>query len=308
MKIAVIGTGGVGGYFGGRLALAGNDVTFIARGEHHTAIRENGLRIIEPEGEFAIQPARVSEQFNSVSTADLVLIGTKAWQVSEIAQTIAPLLGAETMVMPLQNGVMALSDLAAHIAPEHLIGGMCKIFSKIDAPGVIRHMGTHPVIIFGETDGARTERAAWIKYTFDMAGIKNAWAENIESEIWKKFLMICSSALLVVTRTNYGELRSNPATRQLLIELYTEIYQLALAAGIDLPENIVEKTIEAVDQFPAKANSSLTRDVLEGRPSEIEYQNGSVVKLGEKYGVATPLNRFVYYSILPSENKALNRK
>lgn len=308
MKITIIGTGGVGGYFGGRLALAGNDVTFIARGEHLGAIKKNGLRIINPEGEFAIKPARVSDQLESVSTADLVLIGTKAWQLSEIAQSIAPLLGAETMVMPLQNGVMALSDLAAHIAPKHLIGGMCKIFSKIESPGVIRHMGIDPIIIFGERNGAHSERAAWIKYTFDMAGIKNKWAENIESEIWKKFLMICSSALLVVTHTNYGELRSTPETRRLLIELYTEIYQVALAAGIDLPDDIVERTMKAVDQFPAAANSSLTRDVLEGRPSEIEYQNGSVVRLGKKYGVATPINRFVYYCILPSENKAINRK
>ncbi|MDA3927911.1 MAG: 2-dehydropantoate 2-reductase [Prolixibacteraceae bacterium] len=306
MKIVVIGTGGVGGYFGGRLALSGNNVSFIARGEHLKAIQAKGLKIKSAFGDFSIYPAQVSSSYNAIKNADLVMVASKAGQVKEIAEIIAPLIGDGTMVMPMQNGVLAAKELADFISSKQIIGGLCRVFSKIESPGVISHMGSDPTIIFGELNHEKTERSAWLKYTFDSAGITNIWSENIEVELWKKFLMISSSALLAVSKTNYGELRSLPETRQLLEELYTEIYEVGRAEGVDLPENIVEKTMKAVDNFPADSTSSLTRDIWEGKPSEIEYQNGTVVKLGEKYGVPTPINRFVFNTILPMEKKARN--
>lgn len=304
MQIVVVGTGGVGGYFGGRLALAGNDVTFIARGKHLEAILKKGLKVKSVLGEFTIKPAKGTSDLSAVKYADLVLVCTKAWQVKEIAKSIAPFINNETMVMPTQNGVLATNELAEFIPPQNIISGLCRVFSLIESPGVINHMGIDPTIVFGETNNEKTERSAWLKYTFETAGISNIWAENIETEIWKKFLMICSSALLAVTKTNYGELRTLPETRSMLFNLYSEIYEVALAAGINLDSTIVEKTMKAVDTFPPNSTSSLTRDVWEGKPSEIEYQNGTVVKLGERYNVPTPVNRFVYQSILPMENKA----
>jgi 2-dehydropantoate 2-reductase len=304
MKITIIGAGGVGGYFGGRLALAGNDVTFIARGQHLEAIQANGLLIKSTKGEFTIKPAKASQNLYSVSSSDLVLICTKAWQVEDVARNIAPLLGDDTMVMPLQNGVSATEILMGFMPKKHIVSGLCRIFSKIERPGVISHFGAEPTLVFSELDNSHTERTALLKYTFETAGIENVWSDDIEADLWKKFLMICSSALLAVTRTNYGQLRSIPETRAMLFDMYTEIFNVGIAAGVNLPLDIVEKTMKWVDSFPPESTSSLTRDVMEGRPSEIEFQNATVVRLGEKYGIATPVNRFIYHSIIPMERKA----
>lgn len=304
MNITVIGTGGVGGYFGGRLALAGNDVTFIARGKHLDAIKQNGLLVKSVLGEFTIKPAKVTANYEVVSGADLVLVCTKAWQVKEVAYHIAPYLNPETMVMPMQNGVLAAEELEQFIPRQNIVGGSCRIFSMIESPGVITHKGSDPTVVFGELSNEHTERTTLLKYTFATAGLTNIWSEDIQADLWKKFLMICSSALMAVTKTNYGELRSLPETRKMLEELYAEVYNVGKAAGINLPNDIVSKTMKAVDAFPPDATSSLTRDIWEGKPSEIEYQNGTVVRLGEKWGVPTPVNRFVYYAILPSELKA----
>jgi len=304
MRITIVGAGGVGGYFGGRLALAGNDVTFIARGNHLEAILKDGLIVKSFMGEFTIKPAKATANIDAVKNADLVIICTKAWQLKEIAQQIAPLIGIETMILPLQNGVLATEELAEFIPKENIIGGLCRIFSKIESPGTINHLGIDPTIIFAELNNDQTERTSWLKYTFESAGLTNIWAEDIQSEIWKKFLMICSSGLLAVTKTNYGELRSNPENRAMLEKLFDEVYNVAIAAGINLPESIVAKTMKAIDTFPPESTSSLTRDVWDGKPSEIEYQNGTVVRLGEKYGIPTPVNKFVYSTILPMELKA----
>lgn len=304
MKIVVVGTGGVGGYFGGRLALAGNKVLFMARGEHLKAIEQNGLQIKSVDGDFSITQAMCSSDYDVVESADLILICTKAWQVAEVAKEITPYLKPETMVLPLQNGVLATQKLEKHIPKENIIGGLCRIFSKIEEPGVIKHMGVDPTIIFGELNGEQTERTTWLDYTFKMTGLSYKWSNDIQVDLWKKFLMICSSGLLAVTKTNYGELRSLPETRQMLHELYEEIYAVSIAEGVNLPANIVERTMKAIDSFPSDATSSLTRDVWDGKPSEIEYQNGTVVKLGEKHGIPTPVNRFVYHTILPMELKA----
>ena len=307
MKITIISTGGVGGYFGGRLALAGDDVTFIARGAHLEAIQKNGLLVKSTQGEFTIKPAKATNKYEAVAGSDLVLVCTKAWQVKEVAKTIAPFIEESTMVMPLQNGILATEELASFINQRNIVGGLCRIFSLIESPGVINHKGIEPTIVFGETDNTQTERAAWLKYTFSTAGITNIWSEDIRADLWKKFIMICSSALLAVTKTNYGEMRTIPETREMLKELYTEIYTVGIAAGVKLPENIVANTMKAVDTFPAESTSSLTRDVWEGKPSELDYQNGTVVKLGEQYGIPTPINRFIYHSLLPMEKKARSK-
>jgi 2-dehydropantoate 2-reductase len=304
MNITILGTGGVGGYFGGCLAKAGNIVTFVARGKHLEAIQQNGLQVKSTKGDFTIFPAKASDDYLSVKDAELVLVCTKAWQVKDVAQSIAPFIGPNCMVMPLQNGILAADELAEYLPAQNIVGGLCRLFSLIEAPGIIMQRGGEPTIVFGELTNEKSSRTARLKQLFDEAGINNIWTNDIKADLWKKFIMIASSALLAITKTNYGQLRNLQPTREMLIDLYTEIYHVGIAAGINLSDNIVEKTMQAVDAFPPDSTSSLTRDVWEGKPSEIEYQNGTIVNLGKKLGVPTPINQFVYNTVLPMEMKA----
>jgi 2-dehydropantoate 2-reductase len=308
LKTAIIGTGGVGGYFGGKLAKAGYDVTFLARGEHLLAIRQKGLTVKSILGDFTIYPVKATDRIDTIGLADLVILGVKAWQVSDISKELLTTISNDTAVLPLQNGVMAAEALGENINQENIVGGLCRIISKIEAPGVINHFGLEPSIIFGELDNTGTARIDLIKAMFDKAGISSIISEDITSDLWKKFIGICVSGLLAVTKTTYGELRELGETRQLMIELLNEIYLLSQKIGIIIEPGFVEKTISIIDSYPYGSTSSLTRDVWEGRPSEIEHQNGAVVRLGKKFGIDTPVNRFVYNSILPMEIKARKKQ
>jgi 2-dehydropantoate 2-reductase len=301
MKIAVVGAGGVGGYFGGKLAVAGNDVTFIARGEHLKAIRENGLKVISVSGDFAVPRAQATDDMSSIGIVDIVILGVKAWQVKEAAEQIKGIVGDRTTVLPLQNGVLAAKELAEILGAKNVLGGLCRIISRIESPGVIRHAGLEPFIAFGELDNRRTERALQIKELFDAAGIASRIADDIEEELWNKFMAICVSGLLAVTRSTYGRVRELEETRTMMVDLLNEVYAVASRSGRALDENIVEKTLALIDSYPYESTSSLTRDVMQGRSSEIEYQNGAVVRMGRQYGVDVPVNRFIYYCILPME-------
>jgi 2-dehydropantoate 2-reductase len=304
MKIAVIGAGGVGGYFGGRLAKAGNHVTFIARGGHLEALNNQGLNVLSESGDFTIFPVDATDELRAVQDHELIILGVKAWQVKKIARDLKNFIGLDTLILPLQNGVMAADEISAEINSNHVLGGLCRIISKIESPGVIHHIGVEPTIIFGELDNRKTERAVRILESFKEAGISAFIANDIRSELWKKFIAICVSGLLAICRSSYGVVRENEGTRKLMQELLNEIYELALKEGIKLEENIVERMLQFIDTLPYDSGSSLSRDVMEGRPSEIEYQNGTVVRLAEKNGIETPVNRFIYYCILPMEQRA----
>jgi 2-dehydropantoate 2-reductase len=304
MKTAIIGTGGVGGYFGGKIAHAGNEVIFIARGEQLKAIKQNGLRVKSPFGSFVVKPAHVSDDVREAGTADLIILGVKAWQVKDIGTALKPVIGPAGTVLPLQNGVLAYEELAGELGESHLLGGLCRIFTKIESPGVILHTGIEPSLVFGEMDNRKTERAERIHELFVQSGIKSRIPDDIQAELWKKFINICASGLLAVARSTYGEVRELKETRALMTELFEEIYAISQEAGIHIEHEFVQKTIDFIDSFAYEATSSLTRDVWEGKPSEIEYQNGTVVRLGEKYGVPTPVNRFIYSCILPMERRA----
>lgn len=304
MKIAIIGTGGVGGYFGGKLARAGNNVVFLARGEHLTAINENGLTVKSIGGDFVIENAKATDRISNMGQADLIILGVKAWQLKDIAGELQSIIHPETTILPLQNGVLAAEELMEKLPAKNIIGGLCRIISKIEAPGIINHFGLEPSIIFGELDNRRSARVENINGLFTEAGISNKIADDIQSELWKKFIGICVSGLLAVSRATYGEVRSIPETRRLMTELLQEIYTLSQAMDIAIESDYVEKTLGFIDSFPYDSTTSLSRDVLEGKPSEIEYQNGTVVRLGEKSGVPTPVNRFIYSCILPMEKRA----
>ena len=308
MKIAIIGTGGVGGYFGAKLAQAGNEVTFLARGEHLKVIQKNGLTVKSILGDFRVENIKATDKISNIEKPDLVIISVKAWQVKGIGEELKPILKSDTTIIPLQNGVLAADELMENIERKHILGGLCRIISKIEAPGVINHFGVTPTIVFGELDKSKTERLARIQNVFNAAGIESRISDDIEADIWKKFISICVSGLLAVSNTTYGELRELKETRNLMVELINEVYILSKKIGVNIEEGFVDKTVSFIDTYPSDSTSSLTRDVWERKPSEIEYQNGTVVRLGEKYGVATPINRFVYSCILPSELKARGLK
>jgi 2-dehydropantoate 2-reductase len=304
MKIGIIGTGGVGGYFGGKLARAGFDVTFISRGENLNSLRENGLTVKSILGDFKIDRVNTTDRFSVLGEVDLILICVKAWQVKEIAQKLKSVVNENTIVIPLQNGVSAIDELKEHLNESNITGGLCFIISKIESPGIINHFGIEPSIVFGEINNLKTERLNKIKSMFDMAGIKSKISEDINAELWKKFIVICVSGLLAVTKSTYGELRALKQTRKMMVDLLKEVYKLSQKAGVKIKSDFVDDTISLIDTYPFNSTSSLTRDVWEGKPSEIDYQNGTVLRLGHKYGVETPINKFVYNCVLPMELKA----
>lgn len=304
MRIAIIGAGGVGGYFGGKIANAGYDTTFFCRGENLNALQTSGLMVKSINGDFKIDEINATDKLTNLEGADLILVCVKAWQVKEIAEGLKSIIHTNTVVLPLQNGILAAEELSTEINPKNIIGGLCKIISKIESPGVINHLGIEPSIVIGELKGEKSNRIIAINEVLNESGINSIISEDISAELWQKFIAICVSGLLAVTRSTYGVVRELRETRTLMEALISEIYFVSQKAGINLNNNIVEKTIAFIDTYPYDSTSSLTRDVWEGKPSEIDYQNGTVVKLGKKYGVNTPVNEFIYNCILPMEIRA----
>lgn len=294
MKIGIIGTGGVGGYFGARLASSGNKVTFIARGKHLDAIRKDGLIVKSVKGDICINPATISDKISDLADSELIILGTKAWQVKGVAKELADTLNKNAMILPLQNGVLAVEELSEYFDKSQILGGLCRIFSSIESPGVINHMGLEPSITFGEIDKIITERTSLLKTVFENSGISCILSADIEAAIWKKFIVICLSGFGTISNTGYSLVRETPETRQMLIDSLTEVSRIAKAKNIKLENDIVEKSIAYVDTFPKDAMSSLSKDVLSGKQSEIEYQNGTVVRFGKELGIETPINKFIY--------------
>lgn len=304
MKVAIIGTGGVGGYFGGKIAKAGFDVTFLARGKQLDALRNKGLTVKSILGDFHVDSVQATDSISSIGKCDLIILCNKAWQLKEVAVDLKSIINDDTAILPLQNGVLAADELEPVINRKNIIGGLCRIFSQIESAGVINHFGITPIIVFGELDNSKSDRVLRIKELFDKSGIDSRISDNIISELWKKFIGICVSGLLAVTKSTYGEIRELPETRKMMIDLMNEVYALSQKIGIQIEPDFVAKSVEAIDKYPYETTSSLTRDVWDGKPSEIEYQNGTVVRLAEKFNVEAPINRFVYSYILPMEKKA----
>lgn len=306
MRIAIWGTGGVGGYFGGRLAQAGEDVFFVARGAHLQAIRANGLSVESVAGDFTVRRAQATDNASEVGPVDVVIVGVKAWQVPQAAEQMKPVVTSDTVVLPLQNGVEAPRQLADVLGREHVLGGLCRIMSFISAPGTIRHVGIEPYVALGELDNRRSERVARLKETLDRAqGITAEVPEDINLAMWRKFLLIAAwSGVGAATRAPIDVMRNQPETRALLIQAMEEIVAVAQAHGVALSQTDIEKTMAFMDGLAAGGTASMQRDIVEGRPSELASQNGAVARLGEEKGVATPLHRFLYYSLLPQERRA----
>jgi 2-dehydropantoate 2-reductase len=302
MRIVIFGTGGVGGFFGGRLARAGEDVTFIARGEHLRAIKADGLKVDSTAGDFVISPAKATDDVSDVGETDLVILGVKAWQVPEAARVTKPIVGPNTTVLPLQNGVEAVSQLVDELGSANVIGGLCRIVSFVVGPGHIRHAGFTPSIIIGELDNLRTDRIIRIEELFTRAGLEITIAQDIQVALWTKFLFIASfSGVGAMANAPAGVIRRDPKWRTQIINAMEEIYTLAHARGINLPPDSIDTVMRAVDALPEDATSSMQRDIAAGKPSELDSQNGAVVRMAHETGIEVPTHTLIYETLKAQE-------
>jgi 2-dehydropantoate 2-reductase len=305
MRIAVVGAGGVGAYFGARLAAAGNDVVFIARGAHLDAIRAQGLRVDSVLGDMLIKPARVSDDPGAFGAVDYVLLGVKTYQVAELAPKLRPLLTPDTLIVPLQNGVETPDELAAALGARYVAGGMCAGFALIEGPGRVRHLGGVTFIRFGELTGEKTPRVHALRDAFVAAGVDAAVPDDIRATLWEKFLLVVPfGSLGAVSRAPIGVLMRTPETRALMLAGMREIEAVARANGVKLTDGAVDRALALLDKATPEGTSSMQRDIAAGKRSELDAWTGAVVRLGARHGVPTPLHSFLYTSLLPLERRA----
>ena len=309
MRIAIFGAGAVGAYIGGRLAQAGEQVALLARGDHLQALTRHGLRVDSPQGDFVIQPWRVTDDPTQIGPVDVVIVGVKTWQLPAVARALPALVGPHTCVVPLQNGVEASAQLAAVVGAQAVLGGCCRIMSARVAPGHIQHRGSlDPALLVGESDNRRSARVAALCQVVGRAGVTAVIAPDIQAAVWHKFLQVAAfGGVGAVTRAPVGILCSQPATRALMTQVMQEIVAVAQAQHIALPADVIPATLAELGQFPPGGTNSMQRDLMNGRPSELEALAGVVVRLGQALGVPTPVNTVLYHSLLPQELQARGR-
>jgi 2-dehydropantoate 2-reductase len=295
MRVAVMGTGGVGGYFGTRLALGGCEVTFIARGAHLAAIRQHGLKVESALGDVHVAPARATDDPTAVGTVDLVLFGVKLWDTETAAKATVPLVAAQTAVISLQNGVRKDEILRAILGEGAVMGGACYIAAQITEPGVIRHSGTVQKLVFGEYGGDRSRRAEAILDACRRAGIDAELSPDIRRAIWEKFVfLVALSGTTTTMRMPIGPIRSNPQTRAFLHDAMREVVAVARAEGVQLPPHFADNRLAFGDSLPSTMTSSMYNDLERGNRLEVEGLSGDVVARGKAAGVTTPVNRAIY--------------
>lgn len=308
MRIAIYGVGGVGGYFGGHLALAGADVVFLARGEHLAALRRDGLTLELPGATRVARPVSAVADPAEAGPVDVVLLAVKTWQVADAARAMAPMLGPETFVVPLQNGVESPSELAAVLGAERVVGGLCGTISWIVAPGRVRSLGSTHFLRFGELDRRRTGRCERLRDALVAAGVRAEIPDDIEVAMWEKFLFVVPfGGVGAAADMPIGVLRSLPETRALIARAMREIEAVARARGVALAPDRVERSLAGGDALSPEGTTSMHRDLLAGRPSELEAWTGAVVRLGAAAGVPTPIHDVLYRVLLPRELAARGR-
>jgi 2-dehydropantoate 2-reductase len=306
MKIGVMGTGGVGGYFGGLLARAGCDVHFVARGKHLQAILEEGLQVVSSQGNFEVLVHATSEA-HEVGPVNLLLFCVKSYDTTEAARLIEPMIEEDAVILSLQNGIDNLDKLSGQYGEDHVIAGTAFIEAAIASPGVIAHSGKPGRIVFGEMSGRRTRRAEEILAMFQKAGIDAVLSSAIKEVLWSKFLFICGvHGVSTVSRASLGLVLSNPETRELLTGVMREVENLAHHYGVALPDHAVADAIALAESYNKRFKCSMLRDLEWRKPLEIEALNGMVVKLGKEAGIETPLNQAIYACLKLENQKILN--
>ncbi len=305
MKIMIMGSGGVGAYYGGLLAGQGYDVTFIARGAHLQALRTNGLRVKSVHEDFNVIPAKATDRPSDAGPVDLILFCVKTYDTDDSVKAIQPAVAPGTVVMSLQNGIDSPERIGKVIGVEHVLGGVTYISSALEAPGAVKQVSQFRRIVFGELDGSVSERVQLIHEALKSTGITVEIAENILKVLWTKFVFIsAASALGSLTRLPMGEFRSVPEARAMILSLMWEVEAVARAQGIALDTDVVEKSVKFIDDAAPHIKASMQLDVETGRRTELESLIGVIGYKGRELGVATPTADFVYASLLPVELKA----
>jgi 2-dehydropantoate 2-reductase len=296
MRIAVMGAGGVGGFFGGRLAHAGCDVTFIARGAHLAAMRARGLTIESAaHGDIHVPKVQATDDAGTIGAADLVIIAVKLWAMDAAIAAVRPAVGPETAVLSLQNGVIKDDILKREFGENAVMGGVGYVATHIARPGVIRQTGTLQRIVFGEYDGRRSRRAETLLEALLKSGVQAEISDDIRRTLWEKYVFLVGLAGTTATmRMPIGPIREHPQTRAFLFDILKETVAVGRALGVALPENYADDRLAFADSVAADMTSSLHHDLNAGNPLEVEWLNGGVVQLGRKAGVATPCNRAVW--------------
>jgi 2-dehydropantoate 2-reductase len=300
VRIAVIGAGGVGGGFGVALGKAGADVVFIARGAHMAAMKSQGLKIQGGRGESHLVPTQATDDPASVGHVDIVLFCVKLWDVESAGEHIKPLVGPNTAVIPLQNGVDAAERLIPILGAGAVMGGVAQISASIIAPGVIQQVGTFMRMIFGELDGSISKRGEEFLALCLKAGFEATLSRQIVTDLWMKFILLATNAsITAATRQPIGKLRDEPDIRQVFISAYRETIDVGRAGGIALPDNALDKVLEFNAHAPAAMKASMALDLERGNRLELPWLGGKVVELGRKFGVPTPTHSTMYALLKP---------
>ena len=300
MRIAVVGAGGVGGGFGAALAKAGADVTFIARGPHLAAMKSQGLKVQGGRGETHLVPTRATDDPADIGTVDIVLFCVKLWDVESAGAHIKPLIGPDTAVIPLQNGIDAAERLIPILGESAVMGGVAQISASITAPGVIQQVGTFMRMIFGEFDGKRSKRGEDFLALCLKAGFDATLSEQILTELWMKFILLASNAgVMALTRQPIGRLRDDPDLRPIFIAAYQEAIDVGRARGVALPADALDKILDFTSHAPPAMKASMALDLERGNRLELPWLSGKVAELGRQLGVPTPTHSMMYAMLKP---------
>jgi len=293
MRIAIMGSGGLGGYFGARLALGGADVVFIARGAHLAAMKEHGLSVEGPEPLHVPQVHAVQDP-GEAGPCDFVIFGVKLWDTEEALQLIRPIFGPRTTIISFQNGVLKDEYLRAAYDPAHLMGGVGYVATTIDRPGVIRQTGPMQRLVFGEFDGTRSQRGEALLEACRRGGINAELSSDIRRDIWQKYVFLVGlSGTTTTMRSTVGPIRANPQTRGFLLDVMREVVAVGRAHGVNLEADYAERRLKFADEVAYDMTSSMHHDLERGNRLEVRWLSGGVVSLGEQVGVPTPLNRAI---------------
>ena len=302
MKIAVFGSGGVGGYFGAKLAAAGEEVTFLARGAHLKAMQDDGLHVESPQGSFHLPKVQATDRPQAIGPVDVVLFTVKMYDVDASAATLKPLIGPDTAVITLQNGVEAMDMVAAHVGADHVAGGAAYIVVVVDRPGHLRHTVAQN-LVFGERDGRRSDRLIAFEEAGKRAGFGAKASPQVDADLWIKFVRLSTwSGMTSVTRSPMGVVRDDPALFGMMMTAIDEAIAVGSARGITFPSDIIESTLGMIKNFPANSKSSMLEDLERGRRLELPWLSGAVVRLGKEAGVPAPTHQFITAVLTPFAN------
>jgi 2-dehydropantoate 2-reductase len=300
MRIAVVGAGGVGGGFGAALAKAGADVTFIARGAHLAAMKSEGLKVQGARGDTHLVPTRATDDPADIGKVDIVLFCVKLWDIESAGQHIKPLIGSDTAVIPLQNGVDAADRLIPILGPGAVMGGVAQISASITGPGLIQQVGTFMRMIFGELDGRRSKRGEDFLSLCLRAGFDATLSEQILTDLWMKFILLASNAsMMAATRQPIGKLRDDPDLRPIFVAAYREVVDVGRARGVALPADAVDRILDLTSHMPPAMKASMALDLDRGNRLELPWLGGKVVELGRQLGVPTPTHSMMAAMLKP---------